>query len=66
MTTCLTCKHWHPKATPPGTAHHGFAQCMKKPIGHATSAEAPACSNHKPVDDKTAEKRAEWIKGVGR
>lgn len=61
MTTCISCTHWHPKATPPGTARHGFAQCGKKPEGYATSAEMPACSRHKPVDEETAQARVTWI-----
>jgi hypothetical protein len=66
MTTCLTCSHWQPKKSP-SMARLGFAQCEKKRLpGHTTSATAPACTQHKPVDSQTAAKRAEFMKGVGR
>lgn len=67
MTTCHTCVHWRPKETPPGTARLGFANCvMKRYPGHTTSGNAQACTQHKPVDNQTAAKRAEFMKGVGR
>lgn len=64
--TCITCQHWQPKQTEAKLVRLGFAQCEKKTKGHSLSATAPACTQHKPVDDKTAQARAKFMEGVGR
>lgn len=63
MTTCMTCHHWQPKKTDPRLARMGFAQCEKKTKGHTFSANSPACDRHKPVDESTAQKRAQFLEG---
>ena len=62
MSTCMDCTHWNPKATEPGMARLGFAQCIKRPThGLTLSAHAPACDKFGPADQKTATARhAKW------
>lgn len=57
-TTCLTCKHWRPKAVPEMT-RHGFAPCA---LGSASQFQSlqHVCKKHAPADAQIAAARIQW------
>lgn len=65
MSTCLSCKHWLPRETPPWAARLGMGVCAKKLTKAVTLNNWARCEAFAPVAVEQVARRSAWLVSLG-
>jgi hypothetical protein len=61
MTTCATCRHWQPSATPVWAARMHMAVCELKNTKAVTMSHWHTCPQHRPAAADVQAARVVWL-----
>ena len=64
-TTCLGCKHWLPRETPPWAARLGMGICAQKLTKSVTLNNWARCESFAPVTAEQVARRSVWLVARG-
>lgn len=59
--TCLRCKNWLPRETPPWAARLGMAICAKKLTKAVTLNHWRSCTEFTQAEDASVGRRIDWL-----